>query len=145
MALETAGLSIGAKAFAAAVGSLGFGTSLGFSKLMEKVGGLGVGQGIRKFLGPSKKKMDTLEKHMRESLQKLRAHFEKFEETASDVVKQYSASISSQIKRERNRSSKEMSALKEELQQLKNWSQKLREITDRLQAVRKELYELKDG
>lgn len=78
------------------------------------------------------------------SLEKMKARFEQFIESASEIVERSSDSVLSHIHRARVGSFEEMSAMAEELQKLETWSRKLREITDCLQVVRKELDELKD-
>lgn len=145
LALKTAGVSVASNGFAAVIGSLGFGTTLGFSKLAENVGGLGVGEKIRSVIGPSQMKKGKIEKHMRTMLEELKAQFEKFQVPASEIMTQNSESISSHIEMARDGSSREMSTLEEELQQLKIWSQKLRKITDRLQVLGEELDEVQHG
>ena len=78
------------------------------------------------------------------NLEKMRARFKQFIESASETVERSSDSVLSHIRRARVGSFEEMSAMEEELQKLETWSRKLREITDYLQVVRKELDELKD-
>ena len=78
------------------------------------------------------------------NLEKMRARFEEFIESASEIVERSSDSVLSHIRRARVGSFEEMSAMEEESQKLETWSRKLREITDCLQVVRKELDELKD-
>lgn len=140
--LERVGISVAGKTLAGAIGGLGFGTTLGFSKLVENVGGLGVGQKIRSAIGPSQMKKGKIEEHVRTMLEELKAQFKEYQVNASDVMKGRSEAVSSHIKSVEDDSSKEMSTLKGELQQLQTWSQKLREITDRLQVVQKEITEL---
>lgn len=144
-ALETAGVSVASKGFAAAIGSLGFGTTLGFSKLVENVGGLGVGQKIRRVIGPSQMKKGKIEHHIRTVLEELKAQFENFQRSVSEIMTQNSELILSHLEMARDGSSQEMSTLEKELQQLKIWSQKLRKITNRVQVVGKELDEVQHG
>lgn len=94
-------------------------------------------------IGPSGMRKEKLKQHARTTLQEMKAQFEKFEVSASEIMKQSSDSISSGIKMARDGSFEEMSALKEELQQLEIWSSKLSKITDHLEVVQKELEELK--
>lgn len=143
--LQTAGVSLVVETLAGGMGTLGFGTIFGFSKLMEKLVGVGVGQRIRNAIGPSQRKMGKLEEHVRKILEEFKALLEVYTVSASEIMKQNSESISSHIEKARNRSSEEMSALEEEVQQLKVWSQELLEITNRLQDVGREFEKLKHG
>ena len=73
-----------ALAFAAAekvavglLGSLGFGSTLAFSTLVEIFTGAGVAQKIRSLGGPSEMKVDKIKQFARELLIEIKEHFEK--------------------------------------------------------------------
>lgn len=75
--LQTAGVSLAVETLAGGMGTLGFGTTFGFSKLMEKLVGVGVGQRIRNAIGPSQMKTGKLEEHVRKILEEFKALLEK--------------------------------------------------------------------
>lgn len=75
------------------------------------VAATGFGKSKRSFLGLSGMKEDKLKQHERTMLQEMKAKFENFKESASELIKQSSDSISLHVKIERDGSLEEMSAL----------------------------------
>lgn len=140
-----------ALAFAAAekvavglLGSLGFGSTLAFSTLVEIFTGAGVAQKIRSEGGPSEMKVDKIKQFARTLLIQIKKHFEKCAEPVLERFQKVSDEVSSEIK-EKDLSKEEKSKLITEIKQLGDWLEKLAESTESLQEVRKEFGKLKLG
>ena len=140
-----------ALAFAAAekvavglLGSLGFGSTLAFSTLVEIFTGAGVAQKIRSLGGPSEMKVDKIKQFARRLLIQIKKHFEKCAEPVLERFQKVSDEVSSEIK-EKDLSKEEKSKLITEIKQLGDWLEKLAESTESLQEVRKEFGKLKLG
>lgn len=140
-----------ALAFAAAekvavglLGSLGFGSTLAFSTLVEIFTGAGVAQKIRSLGGPSEMKVDKIKQFARELLIEIKEHFEKCAEPVLERFQKVSDEVSSEIEK-KDLSKEEKSKLITEIKQLEDWLEKLAESTESLQEVRKEFGKLKLG
>ena len=112
--------------------------------LVEKISGCGVGQAMRRLLGPSSLKFDMVTQLELENLMGIQTQCRKCEVSLFEGIKMIAKS-SSKIKRENDRLSGEKLRLRKELNQLKEWSKKLTESTKRLQEVQNELNKLKLG
>ena len=140
-----------ALAFAAAekvavglLGSLGFGSTLAFSTLVEIFTGAGVAQKIRSLGGPSEMKVDIIKQFARGLLIQIKEHFEKCAEPVLERFQKVSDEVSSEIEK-KDLSKEEKSKLITEIKQLEDWLEKLAESTESLQEVRKEFGKLKLG
>lgn len=135
-------VAISGKAFA---GGTFFGGTLGFSKLVEKVGGfVGFGQKIRHYFGPSQMKVGVTTRFAREILIEIKRQFARFVSKLTEI-QTTADERSSRLTNENDRFSGEKSELNKELNKLTEWSNKLTESTKRLQNVRDGFDELKLG
>ena len=126
------------------LGSLGFGSTLAFSTLVEIFTGAGVAQKIRSLGGPSEMKVDKIKQFARELLIEIKEHFEKCAEPVLERFQKVSDEVSSEIEK-KDLSKEEKSKLITEIKQLEDWLEKLAESTESLQEVRKEFGKLKLG
>lgn len=127
------------------LGSLGFGSTLAFSTLVEIFTGAGVAQKIRSLGGPSEMKVDIITHFARGLLIEIKEHFEKCAKPVLKRFQKVSDEVSSEINEKKDLSKEEKQKLITELKQLKDWLKKLAESTESLQEVRKEFGELKLG
>ena len=127
------------------LGSLGFGSTLAFSTLVEIFTGAGVAQKIRSLGGPSEMKVDIIKQFARGLLIEIKEHFEKCAEPVLERFQKVSDEVSSEIKEKKDLSKEEKSKLITEIKQLEDWLKKLAESTESLQEVRKEFGKLKLG
>lgn len=127
------------KAAVGLLGSLGFGSTVAFSTLVEIFTGSGVAQKIRSLCGPSEMKVDIITQFARRLLIEIKEHFEKCAKPVLERFQKASDEVSSDTKENEDLSMVEKPKLNTELKQLEGWLKKLAESTESLQEVRKEL------
>ena len=114
------------------LGSLGFGSTLAFSTLVENFTGAGVAQTIRSLGGPSEMKVDIITHFARGLLIEIKKHFEKCAKPVLKRFQKVSDEVSSEINEKKDLSKEEKQKLITELEQLKDWLKKLAESTESL-------------
>ena len=112
--------------------------------LLEELSGVGIGQAIRRRLGPSSSKVNKVKQLELENLMKIQTQYRECEMLLSERGKLITK-CSLEIEKENDRLSAEKSRLCKELNRLKEWSKKLTESTEHLQEVQNELNKLKPG